>query len=103
MENLIKNYENEILMAKDAVNRFKENPIAFQVAQARLSTYERVLSDLKKNQFDKNKIEMKLICPKCKTFLKFGDGHFYDPQDCINPHEYCPTCKFVVYYEEVKS
>lgn len=100
MKKLIENYHNEILMAKDAVNRLKENPIAFQVAQTRLSVYERVVSDLENKL--KNQTEMKLICPKCKTYLKFGDGHSHDPQDCINPHEYCPTCKFVVYYEEVE-
>lgn len=101
MKDLIEKYKNEILMAKDAIDRLKDIPTAFQVAQARLSIYEIVVSDLEDKL--KKQIEMKLICPDCNTLLKTSNGNTCDMEKDTPPCEYCHNCKFSIYYEYCRS
>lgn len=63
MQELIKNYKNEILMAKDAAEKFKHIPVAYNTAIARQTTYERVVSDLEE------RIKEPMF------FLWFGDSY----------------------------
>lgn len=44
--------------------------------------------------------EMRLICPKCKTQMKFGNGDSQDPEMCRPHYEFCPHCGFSIDYEE---